>query len=393
MFSGRVPASLLANRLSTEQGRLGREGRSILDLTLSNPTHAGLTYPDGLLVPLGHPRGLDYTPQPFGLRAARDAVSREYARQGLAVSPEQIVLTASTSEAYSLLFKVLCDPGDEVLIPRPSYPLFEHLTQLDAVTPVPYDLEYHGAWSIDLAGLERALTDRTRVLLLVNPNNPTGHFVSASELERIAALARTRDLTVIADEVFADYEFAPAAERRAGRLAERSDILNVSLGGLSKSIGLPQVKLAWMALGGPSATVAQARTRLELACDTYLSVSTPVQAAAAELLANGADIRRQIQSRVTMNYRHLAARAARTPSCHVLNADGGWYAVLQVPSLMSEEDLVLSLLTDDSVLVHPGYFFDFPSESFLVVSLLPREFVFADAVDRVFRRFDQGHWP
>jgi hypothetical protein len=313
-------------------------------------------------------------------------VSEDFARRGLTVAPDEIALTASTSEAYSLLFKILCDPGDEVLVPRPSYPLFEHLARLDGVTPVFYDLDYHGTWSIDLASVERATTTRARAIVLVNPNNPTGQFVSAAELDRLATLGGRHDLAIVSDEVFADYELTPGAARRAGRLTGRADVLGFTLGGLSKSCGLPQAKLAWIALSGPTAAVGEARTRLEFACDTYLSVSTPVQAAAAELLARGSEIRRQIQNRVTINYRCLETLARSAPSCRVLNAEGGWSAVMQVPSLASEEDLVLSLLSEDAVLVHPGYFFDFASESFLVVSLLTPDAVFAEGVARVLRR-------
>ena len=386
VFSRRVPSDLNANRLADALARLKKQDRPILDLTASNPTRAGLVYPDDLLRPLSHARGLAYAPEPFGLVEARQAVSDDFTRRGLRVAPERIALTASTSEAYSLLFKVLCDPGDEVLVPRPSYPLFEHLMRLDAVTPAPYDLEYHGTWSIDMTSVERALTSRTRALVLVNPNNPTGQFVSTPELDRIATLGAGRDVALIADEVFADYELTVGAARRAGHLIGRTDVLGFTLGGLSKSCGLPQAKLAWLALSGPEAAVDEARRRLEFACDTYLSVSTPVQAAAAELLARGSEVRRHIQNRVIMNYRRLQAVAAAAPSCQVLNAEGGWYAVLQVPSLTSEEDLVLSLLTEDAVLVHPGYFFDFASESFLILSLLPPDTVFSDAVARVVRR-------
>jgi aspartate/methionine/tyrosine aminotransferase len=370
-----------------------QERRPILDLTESNPTRAGIPYPEDLLRPLGHPRGLTYAPAPFGLASARHAVSADFARRGLTVSPERIALTASTSEAYSLIFKILCDPGDEVLIPRPSYPLFEHLLRLDAVAAVPYDLDYHGLWSIDMAGVERALTPRTRALLIVNPNNPTGHFVSASDLHQVAALCASQGIAIISDEVFADYALTPGAADGAGQLTTSEHVLGFTLGGLSKSIGLPQVKLAWLALSGPEETMRDAQIRLELACDTYLSVSTPVQAAAGDLFAAGTEVRRAIQNRVTINHQRLMHRTTLVPSCRVLNAEGGWYAVIQVPSLGSEEDLVLALLEENGVLIHPGYFFDFPTESFLVCSLLPPPAVFAEGLEHILGRFADGARP
>jgi aspartate/methionine/tyrosine aminotransferase len=386
VFSTRIAADLAPNRLAQALERARSEGRPIIDLTESNPTRAGFNYPPDLLAPLAHPRGLTYAPQPFGLLDARRAVAADYARRGVSIAPDCIVLTASTSEAYSLLFKLLCDPGDEVLVPRPSYPLFEHLTRLDAVAAKPYDLEYHGAWSIDIESVERAFTPRTRGLLVVNPNNPTGSFVKPAELDRMAQLCAAHQAAIIADEVFADYELAPGAARGSAQVLTRRDVLAFSLGGLSKSIGLPQAKLGWIGVGGSDAVVGSALDRLELACDTYLSVSTPVQAAATELLDRGAFVRRQIQPRVAANYRHLIERSAATPACRVLGAEGGWYAVVQVPSLRPEEELVLDLLTADRVLAHPGYFFDFPRESYLVVSLLVPEPLFAEGVSRVLAR-------
>ena len=384
MFSSRLPANVDANRLS-EALRARRD--PFIDLTLSNPTRAGFDYPEDLLAPLGDARGLRYAPSALGILDARQAVSADYARQGVTVRPERIVLDASTSDGYSLLFKLLADAGDEVLVPRPSYPLFDHLTRLDLVVTRHYDLDVHGAWSIDLAGLERAITPRTRAILVVSPNNPTGSFVSAHELDRLAAICAARGIAIIADEVFADYELEPGAAGRAGRVTARGDVLWFALGGLSKSVGLPQVKLGWIAVGGPDRLADAALERLELVCDTYLAVSTPVQLAAAELLDRGAAVRSQIASRVIANYRALQAAVAGAPSCRVLRSDAGWSAVLQVPSFEPEEDLVLRLLAD-GVLTHPGYFFDFPRESFLIVSLLPPEASFADGVSRVLRHFD-----
>lgn len=387
-FSSRLPGDLAPNRLSAAVADARRKGRAVVDLTESNPTRAGFEYPEDLLAPLGHPRGLRYAPSPLGLETARRAVADDYTRRGRRVEIGRIALTSSTSEAYSLLFKVLCDPGDEILIPRPSYPLFDFLACLDAVTVRTYALEYHGQWAIDLDGLERSFTPRTRAVLLVSPNNPTGSFVKAAELDQIGACCARHGAAIVTDEVFADYVLpgTDAASVPPGRVLDRDDVLTFSLGGLSKSVGLPQVKLGWIAVGGGAAEVGRALARLEVACDTYLSVSTPVQAAAADLLERGAPIRRQIAQRVSANYRRLIAAADLAPACRVRHAEGGWYGVLQVPSLGAEEDLVLDLLTEDAVLVHPGYFFDFPHESFLVLSLLPPEQVFADGLSRVLRR-------
>lgn len=388
VFSSRVPADLAPNRLAHALERLRAEGRPIIDLTESNPTRAGFDYPADLLAPLADRRGLSYAPHPFGAIEARLAVACEFERRGQRVPPDRIALTASTSEAYALLFKLLADQGDEVLVPRPSYPLFDHLTRLDAVVPRPYDLEDHGAWSIDFVSLDRAWTSRTRAVLVVSPNNPTGSFIKPDELDRLAAMCAAREAAIIADEVFADYELEPGAASAAGRVVDRRDALAFSLGGLSKSVGLPQVKLGWIASAGPHTLVDAALERLELVCDTYLSVSTPVQLAAAELLARGSAVRRQIAERVAANYRRLLRQATLVPLCRGLRAEGGWYAVLQVPSLRSEEDLVLDLLTSGGVLTHPGYFFDFPRESFLVVSLLAPETAFSEGIGRVLRYFE-----
>ena len=386
MFSTRTPPHLAANRLAQALLELQRAGRPIIDLTESNPTRSGFEYPPDLLAPLADARGLAYRPRPFGLIEARRAVAKEYARRGISVPADRIVLTASTSEAYSLLFKLLADPGDDALVPRPSYPLFEHLTRLDGLSVRPYDLEYHGEWSIDMTSVERALTPRTRALLVVNPNNPTGSFVKRDEAVRLVQLCGERRIALIADEVFADYELEPYAASNGGRVMDREEALVFSLGGLSKSVGLPQVKLGWIAVAGPADLVDGALERLEIVCDMYLSVSTPVQAAAAELLERGSPVRAQIRARVAANYRHLVGRNAAAPACRVLRSEGGWYAVLQVPTLRTEEELVLDLLVSDGVLAHPGYFFDFPRESYLVVSLLVPEAEFSEGVERLLSR-------
>jgi aspartate/methionine/tyrosine aminotransferase len=393
MFSSRLQSDLTPNRLARAIDGLRREGRPILDLTESNPTRAGFVYPADLLTPLADPRGFLYVPRPLGMPEARAAVADDYRRRGMTVDPGRVVLTASTSDAYSLLFKVLADPGDEILVPRPSYPLFEHLTRLDGLLAVPYDLEYHGRWSIDFASVERALSPRTRALLVVSPNNPTGSFIKRDELDRLARLATDVGAALIVDEVFADYALTPDALAEAGQPLTLQEGLVFSLGGLSKTAGLPQMKLGWVVVAGDERATQGALAALEVACDTYLSVSTPVQAAARELLEKGGAVRRQIQDRVAANYQHLSASVARTPGCRLLQAEGGWYGVVQVPTLCSEEDLVVELLLADGILAHPGYFFDFPRESYLIVSLLTAPAAFDDGIRRMLRRFEATPQP
>lgn len=390
MFSRRIPARLTRNRLTDAIEASRRAGHAFIDLTLSNPTRASLDYPPNLLDTLAAPAGRAYQPEPRGLPSARDAVATDYGRRGLTVSPDRIVLTASTSDAYSMLFKVFCDAGDEVLVPRPSYPLFEHLTRLDSVIARAYILDYHGTWSTDIASVERAITDRTRALLMVSPNNPTGSYVQPEELEALSALCRSRNIPLIADEVFAEYELTPGALARSARVLNRDDVLVCSLGGLSKSAGLPQVKLGWMAIAGPDALVDAALERIDFVADAYLSVSTAAQHAAENLIAGGSLVRQQIQQRITVNLDQLRVRTVATPSCRLLYAEGGWYAIVQVPTLVPEEELVLELLRVDHVLVHPGYFFDFARESFLVVSLLPEPALFLEGVSRMLGRFDRA---
>jgi aspartate/methionine/tyrosine aminotransferase len=292
------------------------------------------------------------------------------------------VLTSSTSEAYSLLFKLLCAPsGDDVLVPAPSYPLFDHLTQLDGVASRAYALEYHGRWELDVESVDEAWTDRTRAVLAVSPNNPTGSLLSPAELDVLSSRCAGREAALIVDEVFADYAFDATAGPAVP--AGNPDCLAFYLGGLSKSAGLPQVKLGWIRVEGPDPLVTAALARLELICDTYLSVSTPVQVAAPALIESGATIRVEIGDRIRTNHAALQAAAAFNPSVQLLAADGGWSAVIRVPSTWTEEELVIALLNERGVLVHPGFFFDFAHEAFLVLSLLPEPTLFNDGVARV----------
>jgi hypothetical protein len=384
MISSRLPKSLEPNAVARAVDAKRRSGAAILDLTETNPTSAGFNYPNELLEPLADPRALEYDPQPLGLWSARAAVAADFRRRGIVISADRVALTSSTSEAYALLFKLLCDAGDAVLVPHPSYPLFEHLTQLESVTAIPYALEYHGAWRVDVDSITRAATDRVRAILIVSPNNPTGSFLHQDDLDALSNLAASRGWAIIGDEVFADYPLDPAPE--ATNVLAGADVLTFSLGGLSKAAGLPQLKLGWIGFGGPSSKVDQALAAYEVIADTYLSVSTPVQAAAADLIERGTAIRSQILARVQRNLESLRKLATAHPSVSVLRVEGGWSAVAQVPQLRAEEALVLELLEKDDVLVHPGYFFDFDREAFVVVSLLVEPATFDQAVTRLLAR-------
>ena len=384
MTSGRLPADLSPNPVSRAHATLCASGTPVIDLTLSNPTRAGLPYPADLLAPLADPRGLSYEPDPLGLWLAREAVSADFARRGLDVPPGRIGLTASTSEAYALLFKLLCDPGDAVLVPRPSYPLFEHLTSLESVKAIPYDLHEHDGWRLDPHEIRRAINPGTRAILVVSPNNPTGSCLTEPELDALVTIAHDQGLALIGDEVFADYLLEPPVD--ATSVLTQDTVLTFGLGGLSKSAGLPQLKLGWIGMRGPSEAVAQAVAAYEVVADAYLSVSTPVQVAAPALLVSGAGMRAEIQARLRRNLAALDVALRRHPSITRLPVEGGWSAVLHVPAIQPEEALVLGLLTEDHVLVHPGYFFDFPREAFLIVSLLPTPELFDIGLGRVLSR-------
>jgi len=384
LWSDRLLASVEPNAVARALQGKRRRGAAVVDLTESNPTRAGFTYPEDLLAPLGDKRALEYDPLALGLWSARAAVAADFRRRGIVLSADRVAVTSSTSEAYALLFKLLCDAGDAVLVPHPSYPLFEHLTQFESVSALPYALEYHGSWRIDVDSIRRAASDRTRAILIVSPNNPTGSWLHCDDLAAVSALAAEHNWAIIGDEVFADYPLEPSGE--PAHVLAASGALTFSLGGLSKSAGLPQVKLGWIGFGGPEEQVDRAMAAYEIIADTYPSVSTPVQAAAAQLIERGAAIRAQIQARLRRNLESLRTLASAHPAIEVLRVEGGWSAVLKVPQLRSEEELVLELIDKDDVLVHPGYFFDFQFEAFIVVSLLLEPAAFDPAVAKLLRR-------
>jgi aspartate/methionine/tyrosine aminotransferase len=383
MFSSRLPSDLAPNALSRAVERARRSGRVILDLTETNPTIVGLPYPPNLLTGLSDPRSAIYRPDPIGAIDAREAVASEYAARGVPVDAGRVVLTASTSEAYAFLFKLLTDPGDAVLVPQPSYPLFELLTRLDGVRAEPYRLHRADDWAIDRASVQQALTASTRAILVVTPNNPTGSMLRSNDREWLVALALEHGQALVSDEVFADYPIRPRPG--ATWLAGEHRALTFVLGGLSKSAGLPQVKLAWIIVSGPDELATQAVERLAVIADSYLSVSTPVQAAAVRLIEDGREVRAAIAGRIRRNVDRLQSFATAHPALTVFTPEGGWSAVVRVPAIEGEESLVLRLLDEAGVLVHPGYFFDFSEEAFLVLSLLPSPDVFDEAVFRIVR--------
>jgi len=408
MFASRTGWPLEPNRFSAALERHRTSGREVLDLTESNPTRCGFTYDALLLAALGDAHGLAYDPHPKGLRVAREAVCGYYRQHGAQVDPEQVILTASTSEGYSFLFRLLCDPQDEVLVPAPSYPLFDFLASIQDVKLLSYPLIYDHGWQIDLHGLSEALTTRTRAILVVHPNNPTGSFVKPAEMDLLDALCRERQLALVADEVFLDYahdgavrptfaEVAPASRRpeaRAGRPRDSrrdggatQEALTFTLSGISKICALPQMKLAWIVIGGQPELAREAIARLEVIADTYLSVSTPVQLALPEFLARREAIQRQVKERMAANLAELDRQLAAQQLVQRLEVEGGWYAVLRVPATLSDEELAIALLDEQSVVVHPGHFYDFSGEGHLVMSLITSADVFAEGVKRVLRGF------
>ena len=388
-FSSRFDKwNLQANRLSLLLEEKKKKGVQIFDLTASNPTTVGLAYPaEDILPALTQPQILQYEPEPRGLLSTRQAVAEYYRRRGAAVTLEQICLTASTSEAYTFLFKLLADPGQNILVPQPSYPLFDFLAGLEGMELLPYHLNYADSseeWRIDFESLTEAITSQTRALIWVNPNNPTGSFIKKSELAQLTRICADQQLALIVDEVFSDYAFA-AAPNRVGSLVNVSEVLTFVMSGLSKILGLPQMKLGWIIVNGPENLRRQAQEYLELIADTYLSVSTPIQRAAPQWLKLATPLQEQIHRRVRGNLLFLQTQLDAHPTCRLLRTEGGWYAILQGEVFIPEEDLILTLLEKDNVLVHPGYFFDFAREGFLIVSLLPQPEIFCEGVSRLLK--------
>ncbi len=362
--------------------RLQKQGKPYIDLTASNPTACGFDYPQKLLHALSNERNLRYGPSPLGDLRAREAIAKLYAKQGICLDADNIVLTGSTSEAYSFVLRLLVNPGERVLFPAPSYPLLDHLAQLNDVYVDTYRLHYDGAWSLDLDSLQAALHEDTRAVVVVHPNNPTGSFLKQQEQKQLQALCASHKIAVISDEVFLDYAYE-RDKNRARSLTADSQVLTFTLGGASKMLGLPQMKIAWICVSGPKELRKEALQRLEMIADTYLSVNTPAQQALPQWLSLKKDMQSQILRRVLDNRRALEKHAWHKLGCEVLACEGGWYAVFRVPRTKSEEEWVLEILAKQNVLVHPGYFFDFEKEAYLVMSLLVEPAVFLKAIDRI----------
>ncbi len=382
MFSERTNWKLVQNRFTQALDEARAAGVRILDLTVSNPTRVGLQYDtQAILDALAAPQAIDYDPQSKGLREAREAVAGYY-RDEHHVSdfdPERLILTTSTSEGYSYVFRLLCNPGDELLVPKPSYPLFEFLADLEDVRLVPYPLIYDHGWQMDFPSLEKAVSPRTRGVVVVHPNNPTGSYVQEHELQLLNEFCRQHGLALIADEVFLDY--AHDGKPRQSFAANRN-VLTFALSGLSKIAALPQMKVAWIATSGPGPEAAAALARLEVVADTYLSMNAPIQWATPVLLGQRRSIQKQLHDRVLGNLAELERQLAAQKTCQRLSVEGGWYAILRVPVTKSDEDLAIELLRNKSVLVHPGHFYDFPRDGYLVLSLIAAEEEFSEGVRR-----------
>jgi alanine-synthesizing transaminase len=373
--SRRVPADLSLNRLAAARERIGAIP---YDLTISNPTSCGISYPSDLFAALSNPRGLAYEPDPRGPMAARNVVAAGYKRWGATPNPRRIVLTVSTSEAYGFLFRLFCSPGEAILVPSPSYPLFEHLARLDGVDALTYALDGDSSWRIDFSTLEYC-SGKVRAVVVVHPNNPTGSFVHPDDRRRLVTLCRERDWALIADEVFLPYPL-DGGPGEGSTFAAEENCLCCTLGGLSKSLGLPQLKLAWIVVNGPEEHAEPALEGLDYVADAYLGVSTPVALALPQLLADGAPIREAIGDRCRSNLESLRSLVSEHPAVSLGPVGGGWNAVLRVPSVVSEEELCLQLLERRGVAVHPGHFFGFPGKGWLVISLLPSADPFAEGV-------------
>ncbi|MGB8866361.1 MAG: pyridoxal phosphate-dependent aminotransferase [Candidatus Sulfotelmatobacter sp.] len=387
MFSDRTNWKLTRNRLTEALDEVRSSRARVLDLTLSNPTRAGLHYDEPLILrSLASPRAMDYDPQPKGLSSARAAVVEYYqAQHGMHVNAERLILTTSTSEGYSFVFRLLCNPGDELLVPKPSYPLFEFLGDLQDVKLVPYPLIYDHGWQMDFPSLQKAVTHRTHGVIVVHPNNPTGSYVHVHEQDSLNKFCREHELVLIADEVFLDYSHNGAPQRS---FAANQDVLSFTLSGASKISALPQMKVAWIATSGPAALVEAALARLEVIADTYLTMNAPIQWATPALLGQRQSIQRQLLDRVLANLAELDRQLSAQKTCQRLSVEGGWYAVVRVPVTQTDEELAVDLLRRKSVLVHPGHFYDFPSDGYLVLSLIVQRAEFAEGMGRLLEIVD-----
>ena len=385
MFADRTNWNLASNRLSQALAEDRAAGKPLLDLTVSNPTDCGITYDNAaILDALRHPEALKYEPVARGLAFARSAIADYYAEHAARVNIDDIFLTTSTSEAYSYAFRLLCNPGDEILIPAPGYPLFDFLADIQDVKLVHYPLLYDHGWQIDFHAMEQAITPRTRGVIIVHPNNPTGHFAKRAEIEKLNAICTAHTLAIIADEVFLDFSLD---SDHPPSFAANAEALTFTMSGLSKICGLPQMKAAWLAVSGPQKLKTEALARLEVIVDTYLSMSAPVQLAMPAFLTQRGSFQFQLLTRIRRNLTELDRQLAAQKVCSRLAVEGGWYAVLRVPATRSDEDLALLLLNEQDVYVHPGHFFDFPRDGYLVLSLISPEADLSQGLARLLLSF------
>ncbi len=382
MFSSRTHWNMVPNQLSDLLAAKRLRGEVIIDLTESNPTRCGFSYPEKeILAALTNKSSLLYQPEPRGLLSARKAIANYYATLGIAIAPENIILTASTSEAYSFLFKLLCNADDDIIVPQPSYPLFEYLCQLNDVTIRHYCLAYDGEWHIDFESLQSAFTNRTRAIVLVHPNNPTGSYLKQNEFEQVCEFAAKHECAVIADEVFGPYDIF-SDNHRASILTSQISNLLFSLNGISKLLGLPQLKLSWIVVRGNPQQTDEALNRLDIIADTFLSVNTPAQAVLPKLLEQSQFIGKQIRTRIRYNF-DLLQKVFADSSASVFRIEGGWYAILQLPQFRNDDEWAIELLRQINILVHPGHFFEMKQKSCIVLSLLPHSEYFADALSQI----------
>lgn len=379
MFSQRTNWKLSPNKYSEALAEVRSTGVRIVDLTVSNPTQCGFRYDsDKILSAFQNPKALTYEPEAKGLLGAREEVARYYKEDhGVTIDPESLLLTTSTSEAYSYVFRLLCNPHDEILVPRPSYPLFDYLGDLQDVSLIPYSLEYVHGWFVDFHSLIRALTPRTRAVLLVHPNNPTGSYVHAEEVQRLNDLCRERSLALIVDEVFLDFSLADQPRKS---FVANQDALTFTLSGLSKIAALPQMKVAWVATSGPESLKKTSLDRLEIIADTYLSLNSPTQWAFAALFEQRRSLQPQVLGRIRQNWAYLKSRTTNESPCELLDAEGGWYAVLRVAGDRSDEELAIEILRKTHTLVHPGHFYDFSNDGYVVLSLITPAAEFQEGV-------------